>query len=575
MPTTDPTTLALTGQLPFILSAGAVLALPLSYLLLRLYRRALLRGMSHRGEKPGGGREASHAERAGSMSPPAGEFRLTVLDASPSAGTGNGAGSLLRLARSSPWRAGMVYGAGGVVFAAIMAFCFLRSSNTEFLPLRYLILLWVFSWPLVPTLALVAATGRKTRLLLMAAHGAIFVALGAVALARSPDSSVWQLAVLWLSTNLPPTLLLLVFLIRTVRAVGPLVVTFMVMALTGSNLLLSVLDRHQGVLRSVAEVGFSLGLGGTGVFWALILIGFLLFAVLGWFALQWIRRRYLAKGMNDQSLILDALWLLFGISYSIGLAFEGAAWILSGLVAFGGYKATVLAGFRLACGIGAPPRNARLLILRVFSLGKRSEELFDAVTRHWRYLGDVRLIAGPDLAMATVEPHEFLDFVSGRLDRQFIDGPDALTRRLKELDTRPDFDGRFRVNDFFCHDDTWQMTLARLVGTSDVVLMDLRGFSPQNAGCAYELHELVATAPLERVIIAMDATTDAGFLEQTLRDAWGAMPAGSPNRSAKADAKIVRLPPTGDQGLFALLGLLCTAAGEANSRAARFRADSA
>lgn len=559
MTTTDPTTLLLTGQLPFILSVGAILALPISYLLLRLYRRSLLRGMNRRGEYLGEETTAPRTGRAASAPYLAGGFRFTVLDASTAADIGNGTGTLLGLARSSPWRAGMIYGVGGFVFAAIMSFCFLRSSNTEFLPLRYLILFWVYTWPLVPTLAQVAATGRRTKLLLAAAHGAVLVVLGAVALARSPDSSMWQLAVLWLSTNLPPTLLLLVFLIRKVRAVGPLVVTFMVMALTGSNLLLSVLERHQGVLRSVAEVGFSLGLGGTGVFWALILIGFILFAVLGWFALQWIRRRYLAKGMNDQSLILDALWLLFGVSYSIGLAFEGAAWILSGFVAFGAYKAAVLAGFRMGGGPHSP-RNARLLILRVFSLGKRSEELFDAVTRHWRYLGDVQLIAGPDLAMATVEPHEFLDFVSGRLDRQFIDDPASLERRLREVDTRPDFDGRFRVNDFFCHDDTWQMTLARLVGTSDVVLMDLRGFSPRNAGCTYEIHELVATAPLQRVVIAMDSTTDAAFLEQALREAWQAMPVDSPNRLANAPVRIVRLPSSSDQGLFALLGLLCAAA---------------
>ena len=152
--------------------------------------------------------------------------------------------------------------------------------------------------------------------------------LAAIVLARSPDSSVGQLAVLWLSTNLPPTILLLVFLIRRVRAVGPLVVTFMVLALTGSNLLLSILDRRQALLQSVAKVGFSLGLGGTGVFWAIILIGFILFAVLGWLALQWIRRRYQAKSVNDQSLTLDALWLLFGVSYAVGLVFEGAAWML-------------------------------------------------------------------------------------------------------------------------------------------------------------------------------------------------------------------------------------------------------
>lgn len=558
MPATDPTTVALTGQLPFILSTGAILSLPLSYLLLRLYRRALLRGMNRRGKKPVEGGETSRAGRSEPTPLPAGEFRLTVLDATSPTRTGE-AGALFHRARSAPWRAGMIHGAGAVVFAAVMAFCFLRSSNTEILPLRYLILFWVYTWPIVPTLALVAAPRRRTKILLAAAHGAVFVALGAAALARSPESSIGQLAVLWLSTNLPPTLLLLVFLIRRVRAVGPLVVTFMVMALTGSNLLLSVLDRHQALLRSVAKAGFALELGGTGVFWGLSLIGFLLFAILGWFALQWIRRRYLAKGMNDQSLILDALWLLFGITYSVGLVFEGAAWILSGLVAFGAYKTVVLAGFRMGCGIGAPTRDARLLVLRVFSLGKRSEELFDAVTRHWRYLGDVRLISGPDLAATTVEPHEFLDFLSGRLDRQFIDGTAILEQRIKEMDTRPDFDGRFRVNDFFCHDDTWQMTLRRLVKASDVVLMDLRGFSPQNAGCAYELHELVGTAPLERVVIATDATTDAGFLEQTLRNAWRAMPPDSPNRSAEARAQTVRLPSSADQGMFTLLGLLCTA----------------
>ena len=565
MPTTDPTTLALTGQLPFILSTGAILALPLSYLLLRLYRRALLRGMNRKGGKTGRRRETSRAEQAEATPLPAGEFRLTVLDASFSAGTGKSASQLLGRTRSSPWRAGIVYGAGGAVFAAIMAFSFLRSSDTEFLPLRYLILFWVYTWPLVLTLSLVAATRRRTKLFLTATHGVVFVALGAAALARSPDSSIGQLVVLWLSTNLPPTLLLLVFLIRKVRAVGPLVVTFMVMALTGSNLILSVLDRNQGLLRSVAEVGFSLGLGGTAVFWAINLIGFLLFAVLGWFALQWIRQRYLAKRINDQSLILDTLWLLFGITYSIGLVFEGAAWILSGLVAFGAFKATVLAGFRVVSGAEAPSRNARLLVLRVFSLGKRSEELFDAVTRHWRYLGDVRLISGPDLAATTVEPHEFLDFLSGRLERQFIDGTEALEQRINELDTHPDFDGRFRVNDFFCHDDTWQMTLRKLVRSSDVVLMDLRGFSPQNAGCTYELHELVGTAPLKRVVIATDGTTDAGFLEQTLRDAWRAMPPDSPNRSAEAQVQIVRLPQSDDQGVFALLGLLCTAAEGANA----------
>jgi hypothetical protein len=558
MTTTDPTTLALTGQLPFILSTGAMLALPISFLLLRLYRRAVLKRMNQRSERPAGALQTGGTRRAEPEEKPGGSLKLSIVDAAARSGAGPAGETLFRRACSSPWRAALVYLAGGTLFAVVMTLCFLRSSNSEILPMRFLILLWTYAWPLILTLSMVAATRRRTKLLLMAAYIAGFALLGAIGLARSPDSSVGQLAVLWLTTNLPPTILLLVFLIRRVRAVGPMVVTFMIMALTGSNLLLSILDRQKALLRSVVDVGFSLGLGGTGVFWAMNLIGFLLFAVLGWFALQWIRRRYQAKSVNDQSLILDAIWLLFGVSYSIGLAFEGAAWILSGLAAFAAYKIAVLLGFRIMAPT-VSDQAVSLLILRVFSLGKRSEDLFEAVTRHWRYLGHVQLISGPDLAAATVEPHEFLAFLSGKLDQQFIDGPETLTQRANGLDSRPDFDGRYRVNDFFCHDDTWRMTLERLVEKSDVVLMDLRGFSPQNAGCVYEVHELVNSAFLGRVIITTDNTTDVPFLEKTLKDAWEGMRRGSPNQNGPGEVRIVRLN-AGDAGLSTLLRMMCAAA---------------
>ena len=81
-------------------------------------------------------------------------------------------------------------------------------------------------------------------------------------------------------------------------------------------------------------------------------------------------------------------------------------------------------------------------------------------------MGQIRLIAGPDLATSTVEPHEFLDFLSGKLGRRFISGPETLARRLSETEQRRDFDGRYRVDDFFCHDDTWQMVLKRLRATA-------------------------------------------------------------------------------------------------------------
>ncbi|HET9117582.1 MAG TPA: hypothetical protein VFN75_05820 [Pseudonocardiaceae bacterium] len=442
----------------------------------------------------------------------------------------------------------------------MLALAFLWAGGVELRPLRFLILFWVYAWPLVLTLWLVAATTQREKLVLTTAYLTGYGGLTLAAIITSPNSSVSQVVVLWIITNLAPTLLFLVFLLRRVRAVGPLVVTLLVVAITGASLLLDVLEWNPNVLRTVSGFFFSLGLGGLGTFVALIAVGLAFFAVIGWFVLQWLRHGYQEKWFNDQSLILDALWLLFGISYAIELVFEGAAWAAAGLVAFAVYLATVRLGFRLL-RTDTALQGSGLLVLRVFSLGKRSETLFDAVSRHWRYVGTVQLIAGPDLAAATVEPHEFLDFVSGRLERQFIDNPEVLDRRVGELDTRPDFDGRFRINDFFCHDDTWQATLAALVQHSDAVLMDLREFTPKRQGCIYEIRQLLQHMPLARIVMLADATTDGEFLEQTVAAAWNALPAGSPNRAVpQPHLTVIKGCRETDRNLHALLAAICRAA---------------
>jgi hypothetical protein len=292
----------------------------------------------------------------------------------------------------------------------------------------------------------------------------------------------------------------------------------------------------------------------------LTVIGLVLFGAVGWPVLHWLRRAYEAKRMNDQSLILDALWLFFGISYATDLAFEGAIWVVAAPVAFAVYLTTARLGLRLL--VSDKARSGRsLLVLRVFALGKRSENLFRAVSQSWRHVGPVKLIAGPDLTSATVEPHEFLDFVSGRLERQFIDSPDALGRRVARIDTRPDFDGRFRVNDFFCHEDTWQMTLGALVQRSDAVLMDLRKFSAERRGCIYEIRLLFECTPLARIVMLVDDTTDVPFFEYALSAVWNEMPAHSPNRAlASPQLRVVRGGQGGGRDPEALLVATCRAA---------------
>lgn len=63
---TDPVILALTGMLPAVLIAAAALAFVVSLLLLKLYRRAVLRSMNERG---GGKAPTSPEPAAGAASP--------------------------------------------------------------------------------------------------------------------------------------------------------------------------------------------------------------------------------------------------------------------------------------------------------------------------------------------------------------------------------------------------------------------------------------------------------------------------------------------------------------------------
>jgi hypothetical protein len=230
-------------------------------------------------------------------------------------------------------------------------------------------------------------------------------------------------------------------------------------------------------------------------------------------------RRYQAKKISDESVTVDAVWMLFALVHSVNPVFGHPLWMFGGLAAFAAYKLLARLGFWWL-GAGTSRLQARpiLLVLRSFSIGSDSERLFDIVGRYWRRIGSIQMIAGVDLVSRTVEPHEFLDFVSGRLSRRFIDGEESLNHRMTERDTAPDRDGRFRVNEFFCYDDMWKTVLSRLVHDSDVVMMDLRGFSRDNAGCIFELHELARLVPLERVVFVIDRRTDEALLAEKLGD---------------------------------------------------------
>ncbi len=545
------TTVALTGVLPFVVLLAAALSLPVCFFLLRLYRRSVLAGMDASADAvaPQPAPEALRHPVVAPLNIESVEEGQAVIATAADAG-------VLREAVRGPWRCAAVYACAGIAYAVVMtAGWMLATRDPAVVWTKLSILSWTYFWPGVLAVLLVAAYDRSRRWQVLGVYFGVFAALMVVAVERNPDLGLLQLPLYWVLTNGAESILLMTFLLRPIRAVGPLVLTFLLMVAIGSQTLLSVAAGNAAVLRKIAGIGFGLGLSATGVFIGMILLGTAAFAALGWPLLRWIGRRYEAKKFSDQSITIDSIFLLFAVVQSIGLAFEGALWILTGLVAFAAWKAVALLGFRLTRNQAGLPRT--LLLLRVFRLGKRSEQLFDKLRKHWQSAGSISMIAGPDLVTTTVEPHEFLEFLSGRLGRQFVGGRPDLDRRIAAMDAAADPDGRYRINEFFCRANTWQMTMQRVAAASDSVLMDLRSFSPSNQGCLYELGQLLDGVDLRRVVFLVDETTDRAFLEAALMRLWAQLSADSPNRRATAPAaRLFHIRQQSEKALAGLLGHL-------------------
>ena len=553
----DSVTVALTGQLFFILVASAILALIASYLLLRLYRRAVIKSMRRVGRseilEPKGylPPELEHKPHDAPLN-----FNFIVRRAFKA---NREAISLYRSAIRRRCLSAFVHMIAGCCFAAVMTATFLLAGKLAFSPFRFLYITWANAWPIL--IAIDLAVGfRRVKWIGFGIYFLVGGILGSISLAKSPDLKLAELLYFWLDVNAPPTILLLIFLNRRIRAVGPLVLVFMILGVTGATLFVTLIGNNFKLLKVLSDFTYSIGLSATGTVMALHLIGFAAFAIIGWLILGSLRRLYEKKYLSEHSITVDAVWLLFGIANSIGLVFEGRLWILSGIAAFIVYKVVGAGLFHLLrVRRRAKINSPRLLFLRVFALGKRSANIFDAVGRFWRAIGSIQMIAGPDLATAAVEPHEFLDFLSRKLDRRFIDSGRTLDLRMDQLDLQPDGDGQFRVTEFFCHDDTWKLTLARLADESDAVLMDLCAFSRSNAGCVFEINELFNLVPLQRLVFIVDESTDQKFMHEAMSEAWKGLKDRSPNRRLPA-GEIALVKLIGGGAMRNLFVALCAAA---------------
>ena len=600
-----------------IIGSTIIVAVPIAFLvslgLLRIYRSAVMRSMQRRVtlRVAAGLMGVLENSPARSSEPPG--HPLEIMPHDPSADG-------VRLAiRSATWPSAAVEVCAGLTYAIVMTLSSVFATGVN--PFYSIWHVWPiilhygiwYVWPLVITIGLAVTVSWRGLAMLVVGYAVVLAGTAAPLLVDS-SLTAGQLLTTWLRINGPCTLLVLAFLARPIRAVGSLVLVFMIAAVGGAVLVVIFFNQHQQAIYWVhlgifygAALLLLAGIIATGIigwlllrwlvtgvtagqqlpnwlnanpigrlwaltcahpisaavvviviaavagtvviydlFWdsnelqtlpwsiirnlgfvgnlaLLLLAGAIPTAIIGWLLLRWLGSLYRARRLSDQSIMIDAVWLMFSFAQS---PISGA----TAIGAFVAYKLVATAGFRLLrTGAQKDAQAPKLLLLRVFSLGTRSERLFAGFTKLWLYLGSVRMIAGPDLATSTVEPHEFLDFLAGRLQRRFITGADTLEQRIRETEQRRDVDGRFRIADFFCHDDTWRMALRRLEKDSDVVLMDLRGFSQSNRGCVFEINELLQVTLLRHIVFVVDRTSDERFLAQVFADAWATVTKASPN----------------------------------------------
>jgi len=520
----------LTGQLAYVFLVAILDAALISWIALGWYRRSVLRLMRERGAPS---RAIAAAETAPDQAPSmraASHEPLTfaVFDAEDSArnvrprDTGIG--------RRRLW---VAYSIGAALHAAVVTYFFFLGFDT-WPPVAAWFAQWlVFAWPIVPTLAVVLVLSRYEVIRLAVGYVVIGgIAVATVTLAgqvlRGSFSDAPLTNIFWFVVSLAyaaafPLALLIIMGWRRIRAVTPLALSSTLVFGFALVLFREALTEafNLEAVRS-ALLGLSALTNVTVMYYGIFMVLVLPVGWVAWRLLQYLATRYESKGFSDVQLVVDCWWLIVTADETVThfSTTYGLRGIAIGIAAFAVYRIGVALALAWLPDPHRDDPKTRLLLLRVFGYQARTETLFDRVAQQWRFHGPVQLIAGVDLAMRTADPGDMLAFVGGRLDERYVATLDDVGRRLGGLDIERDPDGRFRVNEVYCHDDTWRSTLQALLDTTDIVLMDLRSFSSANAGCVFELEQLVSRLPAEKIVFVYDQTTDLRLLGNCLTDGW-------------------------------------------------------
>lgn len=527
-PSPDAWTLA-SGTALAVLLFAAIGTWPVCLLILALYRRTIARGMRRSRQLM-----PPPIVRPPMPNAPAREISLVDGGSAPPSQLSDQA---LHEIRRVQW----AYGTAAVGYGLTAVVVLHQVESMEWLPIRALVLGLIFSWPIVPTLISLTPIGRAGPWLIWSGWLAVVVAL--LVVGRLPIGQI--LGGIGLLVVLP-ALFVLASGARSMRGAAWLVAPSMV--LVG----LALWELYPVVGALVLD---GVWLGTLAVPFLAKALAYL--AVIPAYA--WVLTKiYQAKLIGDETLLLWQWWLVATIAFASLLAPLGGFVVAAAFLPYAVFLVILLGSFGLRRPRKTPP--VRLLLLRTFGARRRSTQLLRSLTRQWRWVGSVELITAPDLATEALTPDELVDFISFRLSRRFVRDESMIDRRLVSLDLRPDRDGRYRVNELMCHDDTWRPVVESLISSVDVILLDLRGFGPQNAGVIDELERLVALVPLHKVVALVDDTTDVNAFRSALWHASAFAPPSSPLATDPFPSLRMVGSPASRAGLRQLVNALGSAA---------------
>jgi len=515
----------------FCLVVSAPVAIGIAWLVLRRYQAVLLRVMNQASV------QAVAAPAPIQYSPPLSPrsaLQIEFIDPTSAPPSSGQTSTLTQRGNRFRYRLALAHAAGGAAHSIIITLLWFLFAQATLSPRVFLALWLIFAWPITVAVmeTLTASPWRKWL--------TAFSVLGLYLLLAPADVRP-AILIFWPGYVGLPALLAMAIFHPRLKAVAPMALGIVIYLVFAGNIWLSI----------AYLFGRTFGLGLLADVFLLALLAAALF-VGGRLIANRMAHRYQAKRWNDQMLLLDTWWLLltFWESALLSNMAEQKGWppILGflGLLAFAAYRVVVDYSRRSVYCQQQDQPDISMLLLRVFGERQRTTRLLDEVSLRWRFLGNIELIAAPDLATLLLEPHELLAFVGGRMKTNFVQGQEDLARRLAELDREPDPDGRYRVHEFFGFENTWLLAVQRLIDQSHVVLMDLRSFTKERKGCTEEVRQLCNRIDLHHVVFIVNEGTDMSLLRNTMQEAWQAVAASSPNlQSASPTARLIRLKDHG------------------------------